>query len=143
SNTIVNSTDGVNWVLAGQPGTGTTLTGVVYGNGQFVAVGNKTELLGLGRPGRILTSADGVNWIPREPETTNQLYGIAYGNGQFVAAGGFRGPDPGPLREGTILTSTDGVNWTPRLSGTTIGLHAITYGNGQFVAVGDDGNIVS
>src|SRR3989442_12526152 len=64
------------------------LSGIAYGDGQFVAVGGVYGS-DFGRISRvILTSADAVTWIQRHPElplSLGGLSGIAYGNGQFVA----------------------------------------------------------
>lgn len=92
------------------------LSGIAYGNGQFVAVGGQT----------ILTSTDGLNWTPRNSPTTH-LSGIAYGGGLFVVVG----------YGGTILASNDGADWTVRRSGTADEwLRGVVYGDGRFVAVG-------
>ena len=50
------------------------LNGVAYGDGLFVAVGNR---------GTILTSPDGVNWTARTSGTSNNLYAVTYGNGRL------------------------------------------------------------
>jgi hypothetical protein len=57
---------------------GTSLSGVTYGNGLFVAVGSY---------GTILTSPDGVSWTARASGTSNFLNGVTYANGLFVAVG--------------------------------------------------------
>ena len=105
------------------PLTGPTLHGISYGNGQWVAVGNR---------GAIVTSSDGVNWASGAAigasGTIENLSAISYGNGQWVAVGAM----------GTIVNSPDGVTWTPQISGTSVFLYAITYGNGRWVAVGYD-----
>ncbi len=90
------------------------LTGVAYGNGTFVAVGER---------GTILTSPDGTAWTESSSGTERFLYAAAYGNGTFVAVG----------EAGTILTSPDGDTWTARNSGTTDTLTAVCFGNGRFV----------
>ena len=97
--------------------TESSIGGVTYGGGQFVAVGD---------PGTVLTSPDGETWMVRDPGTTDSLRGIAYGNGLFVATG----------TGGLILTSPDGITWTSRDGRTTKNLSGVTYGNGRFVAVG-------
>jgi len=132
--TILTSADGVNWVRR-QAQTSGGLSGIAYGNGQFVAVGTlySGDLLGIGST--IVTSVDGITWVQRQSGTLAEgfpyLRGIAYGNGEFAAVGG------------TILTSADGVNWTKRQSGTTVnGLSGIVYGGGHFVAVGSGGTIL-
>jgi hypothetical protein len=95
----------------------------VFGNGSFVAVGYG---------GAILTSADGLSWIPRTSGTTAELTDIAYGNGLFVAVG----------KGGTVLTSADGVVWaaSPTDAG---GFFHVSYGNGRFIAMGASGSIFS
>jgi hypothetical protein len=72
---------------------------VTYGNGTFVAVGDR---------GAIFTSPDGVTWTRRTSPTddwlsgVNWLGGVTYGNGIFVAVG----RDVGSYSDyGTILTS--------------------------------------
>src|SRR5437762_12634742 len=63
-----------------------SLLAVTYGNGQFVAVGNR---------GVILTSTDRVNWVQRffnsekpSPQVSpGYLSAITYHDGQFVAVG--------------------------------------------------------
>ncbi len=105
------------WHLRNPLPQGSSLSGVTYGNGTFVAVGDT---------GTILTSSDGVTWTTRTSGTTNYLDGVTYGNGTFVAVGD----------TGTILTSSDGVTWTARTSGTSNYLAGVTYGNGTFVVVG-------
>jgi len=93
------------------------LSGAIYGNGIFVAVGEK---------GTILTSQDGVTWITRTSGVTSNLYRVTHGNSTFVVVG----------EKGTILTSQDGVTWTKRVSGITSALFDVTYGNNIFVVVG-------
>lgn len=60
-----------------------TMTGVVFANGQFVAVG---------ATGVAATSSDAINWTESATATTNQLNALAYLNGLFVAVAG-PGPD--------------------------------------------------
>lgn len=71
---------------------GNFLRSVVYGGGQFVAVGVS---------GTIITSPDGSTWTVQNSPTTNNLRSVAYGGGQYVAAG----------EGGVAMTSPDGVNW--------------------------------
>ena len=74
------------WHLRNPLPQGSNLSGVAYGNGTFVAVGDT---------GTILTSPDGVAWDSRTSGTSNLLVGVTYGNGTFVAVGS----------NGTILQS--------------------------------------
>ncbi|WP_019551589.1 hypothetical protein [Thermus scotoductus] len=59
---------------------------MTYGNGLFVAVGDR---------GAILTSPDGVNWTRLTSPTRYSLSSVTYGNGLFVVVG----------EGGAILTS--------------------------------------
>jgi hypothetical protein len=133
----VTSTDGSNWVLdqwrihGVEYGGSDFVNGIAFGNGQFVVVGG-----GWDAAPNILTSTDGVNWVPRQLSAPFPiLYGIGYGNGRFVAVGNgcmilqsgsiidlsiARGTGSGPLTlslEGpigldyTIQTSSDLVSW--------------------------------
>jgi hypothetical protein len=132
-NGILTSTDAVTWIdresasdLSGRP-----LSAVSFGNGQFVAVGDS---------GLVLSSPDGVRWLPQQAGTTNDLTSIAFGNGQFVAL-----LDPRNSRS-NIVTSTDGVNWTlqaPTPRHILLPLYDVAYGSGRFVAVGGYGTIVT
>lgn len=103
-------------------GTTQGLSGVIYGGGKFVVVGES---------GTILTSADGEAWTVRESGTEQSLRGVTYGAGKFLAVG----------QGGTALTSTDGITWTARDARTTKFLSAAAFGNGVFVAVGGSGHI--
>jgi hypothetical protein len=85
--TILTSPDGVTG-RCGPRGRATTLNGVTYGNGLFVAVGDRRHHPHL---------PDGVTWTVRTSGTGNDLYGVTYGNGLFVAVG-----------DSTILTSRTG-----------------------------------
>src|SRR5262249_13143133 len=126
----VTSSDGIEWVPH-QTGTIDYVNGLGYGNGQFVAVGDK-----------ILTSTDGINWVQRfSAPAHGNFAGIAYGNGQFVAVG----PQDTNTGSGDRVTATsaDGINWAPhqwQLDDDDFGRNAvvsgIAYGNGQFVTVG-------
>ncbi|MEL7566705.1 MAG: immunoglobulin-like domain-containing protein, partial [Dehalobacterium sp.] len=98
---------------------------VVYGDGQFVAVGQS---------GKILLSADGENWVTKTVSPMDYtLLSVTYANGKYVAAGmGTTTAKP----KGGIMTSDDGENWTVRHSHTTYTLWDVTYGGGVFAAVG-------
>ena len=127
------------WVKVANPAFGVTsgVSGIAYGGGKFVAVGNNSEMA---------YSTDGINWTAvantgfTKTNLSGNLYGIAdiaYGGGKFVAVGGGN----------QMAYSTDGINWTavantaflPSLN--VLGYDAtnilcVTYGNGKFVAGG-------
>ena len=163
---ILTSSNGVAWttVKMEMPGYSCALSGVAYGGGQFVAVGEE---------GTILTSPDGVTWTAQTSGTETVLYAVAYGGGKFVVVGfsnvfytssdginwtahasgspqyyhyavAYDGSQfVATGRNGVILTSPDGVHWTSRTSGTTETLEGIVYGGGQFVVSGRNGVILT
>jgi hypothetical protein len=106
------------WIVR-NPGTTTDyFTGVNYGKGSYVVVGQQ---------GAILTSPDGATWKRQQSGTTTWLSDVAFGNNIFAIVG----------QNGTILTSSNGFSWTPRVSGTSNDFNRIRFLNGEFIAVGD------
>ena len=91
---------------------GAAISGVAYGNDNFVVVGNS---------GTILSSSDnGTTWDNRTNSsvTSKNLYHVGYGNNVFVAVG----------IDGTIVTSSDnGTTWTSRTSGFSNSLYNVIY----------------
>jgi hypothetical protein len=118
---IYASSDGLTWSnrLSGIY-TGFSLHDVIYGNGQFVAVGNR---------GQIYTSADGLTWMPRVPPDTNIWFrSVAFGNETYVAVG--------TLNQGFVACqSFDGQNWSPPavIASNRVPLK-VAFGDGTFVA---------
>ncbi|RTL01630.1 MAG: hypothetical protein EKK57_04200 [Proteobacteria bacterium] len=100
--------------------------GVTYGNGKFIAVGDK---------GLLKTSNDGISWITQNSSTQKSLMAVVSGtNLPYIAVG----------TAGTIVMSPDGVNWATQSSGVSeSNLFAITYGNNQYVVVGQNGVILT
>jgi len=158
---IFTSNDGVEWTEQDST-TRNNLTGVSYGDGQYVAVGWR---------GTILKSGDGTSWSIVESPTPYDLEDVAYGDSGFVAVG-YRGvivhsADGSEWnlrandlenwmykygvgygngaymvvggRNGVALTSSDGINWTNQASGTNSHLNDVVYGDGIFMAVGEAG----
>ncbi|WP_338553707.1 S-layer homology domain-containing protein [Paenibacillus sp. KS-LC4] len=150
-----------NWT-ARTSGSTDTMYGVAYGNGVFVAGGDKIVtstdgvtwsavtsppgfsflasvsyggglFIGVGWSGNLFTSPDGTTWTGQSSGTSSVLRDAVYGNNLYVVVGD----------NGYILTSTDGVTWTSRASSTSSALNRITYGNGKYVAVGNQGTIVT
>jgi hypothetical protein len=110
--------------------TTSSLNGVAFGNGQFVAVGAS---------GVILTSTDGANWVLRAG-ATNQvvLHAVTYGSNGFVAVG--EATSSGNSQP-AVWVSPDGTSWTSEdvsFANMTFGhwLLGVTYGGGLYVAVG-------
>ena len=109
----------------------TILSGVAYGDGLFVAVGDV---------GTIITSADGTNWVLRQSGTTDGLSDVAYGNGEFVAVGSVQLPNCYECLESITVTSSDGISWvsSAAILPEEFVFDRITFGNGHFVASGGD-----
>jgi hypothetical protein len=169
--TIVTSPDGTDWTLR-PSGTTDDLNEVVYGHGEFVAVGDHTPYPN----GTILTSTDGFQWTDVTCSTGKNTRAIAFANDLFVVAvndgGVLYGARP-EAREwqdgatgisydganlrgltwsnglwacvgnnGLLLTTTNPAAWTRRLTPTAENLHAVRYLNGTFIAIGNRGTIL-
>ena len=123
---ILESADGIHWSRPNLGDAYREMRGVAYGNGVFVVVGDREN---------ILTSADTVTWQTRRtgPET---LRWVIFAEGRFLAVGG---PNSGPA---LVLSSSNGIDWTGHdlsaATGVTV-LRAATYGQGTFLVVGDHG----
>lgn len=122
---VTTSTDGVNWttpVLAVTPkSVSYDVTGLVYGNGIFVAVC---------RIG-VLTSRDGITWTKTVISKTGcSWYSCMYANGKFVI-GGVNSSGV----NGFAATSTDGINWT-LANKNPANCQGLAYGNGVYFGVG-------
>ena len=76
SGAILSSSDGINWTSR-QSGTTKDLTGVCYGNGRFVAIGDE---------GTVLSSTDGATW-ETEPRLTRETLGMIASNGSGFLIG--------------------------------------------------------
>jgi hypothetical protein len=92
---------GTSWT-ARTSGTSSTLYGVTYGNGLYVAVGSSGSS---GSDGAILTSSDGITWTSSTSAGVGGFRGAAYGNSTFVIVGS----------DGKIFTSSNGTSWTAGL----------------------------
>jgi hypothetical protein len=107
------------------------LTGVIFANSKFVAVGGG---------GISAVSTNGINWTTNNYSTLNtNLNAVTFGNGQFVAVGGQNN------NYGVIFTSPDGLNWTQQFKHATgityQALNSVNFANGAFVACGGGGAI--
>ncbi len=90
---------------------------VVFVDGRFVA---------LDAYGRIVTSLDGITWVPTEVPEVYLAALLAYGNSTFAAVG---------FTPGIFAVSPDGTNWV-RHAAELNSLTSILYTNGLYVAVG-------
>jgi len=161
NNTILTSSDGLNWIS--QPP-------VTYGY-LFNAAWLGSHFAAVGQGGHIITSANGVNWTLRTSGTFNPLCGIAKSDAVYVTVGSvivLSSPDENVWTSrstdltnsvcgivwsgsrfvtvgygGKILTSTDGLSWTSGASGTTTSLNGIAWSGTKFVAVGNTGTVLT
>jgi len=98
------TSDGETWIDKNDA-TATSMTGIAFGEGRFVAVGGGVSLV----------SDDAETWT--EHALTPTLDKIAYGDGDFIAVG-----EEGAYR------SSDGVDWTALSVAPTPRLRAIGFG---------------
>jgi hypothetical protein len=157
ADSVYRSTDaGKTWARKNGTG-GATHWRTAYGNGHWVAVGDKNGSVGVRK-----VSEDGINWHDYSDQVGFRLNSVAYGAGRFVAVGeGGNGlvttdgktwerTDPVGLGDfpvvafgdgkfvvcaGRCRTSSDGKTWSAPGSGSGPSTH--TYGKGQWVGMGD------
>jgi len=123
---IQAANDGATWTTRTSGFGSTSIRGVTYGDGLYVAVGES---------GKLTTSTDGTTWTTRTSGfgSTNIL-GVTYGDGLYVAVG----------LSGKLTTSPDGTTWTTRTSGFgTTNIYGVTYGDELYVAVGLSGKLTT
>jgi hypothetical protein len=169
----LSATPALNWQTAeyvpGAFDTNDYLLAAIYGDNQFVAVGND--------PGVTFSSPTGLGWLQGGLSMSGSVAtGIAYGNGLYVVVNSagqiFASPDGttwsntadsqltlnavawgsnefvavGYLSGPVALTSTNGTVWTqrnPNIQNTQVSLRAILYDGSRFVAAGDNGTIAT
>lgn len=93
-----------------------------YGNGRFVAVGDK-----------IVYSDDGVSWTTAL-DNDIKWGSIAYGNGRFVAVPYMITPQSGHTEIGRVAYSDDGINWNEEYLLPDDHWLSVFYCGGRFVA---------
>src|SRR5882762_5814609 len=111
-----------------ETGLTTTLNGIAYGGGIFVAVGDQQT---------ILSSSNACTWTLRRQNSAlpRPFRGVTYGNGLFLAVGS---------REALIYSSSDGLHWQSAIYNVEDrDLNGIVYAKGIFVAVGYDSTVPS
>jgi hypothetical protein len=96
---------------------GGELSGITYGDGHFVAVGPRGELL---------TSTNAVNWERGTIPSAGLITDVRYGNGLFLAVGSVSN------QLGVAMVSTNPIDWrTNIVSGNRV--ESCAFGNGLFV----------
>ena len=116
---VLTSPNGQDWTLQ-RSRTINDLNAITYGNGRFVAVGDRV----------ILTSTNGVDWGNVYPGFVN-LKSVTYGNGLFVAA---------PVYSSGFLVSSNSIDWQSvpvgPVNGYGVYVSTVTFAGGLFVAAG-------
>jgi hypothetical protein len=128
--TVMTSSDGAVWTI--REAANRDWRSVTYGNGIFVAVASDAADITVA--GAVMTSTDGVEWIPQTPSAANAWRAVTYGDGAFVAVAS----NSVDGTAGRVMASPDGAAWTSQDSPTR-GWKAVTWGSGTFVAVSESG----
>ena len=121
-----HSDDGYNYSIHRVPNA--YWSGIVYGNGRFVA---NTNLIynGASGPSIVVYSDDGYNWKESSiPSTCDDFVEITYFNNMFIAA-------LNNIDGAKLYVSEDGVVWSQR--GYPSRINSFAVGNGVCVGVGD------
>ena len=100
---------------------------IAYGNGRFVAVGERGAVV---VAMALAPTNYSARWINISGVSDDNLIGVEYGNGMYLAISD----------GGMVMTSPDGIEWTRHWLGmrgnlTGEGVTSLAYGNGLFVAV--------
>lgn len=130
---VNTSPDGATWtnrlLLTGSLNNSIGFTGLAYGNGVFIVVGENNALP------MVYSSPDGVTWTARTftgetvPYVSAPL--VAFGNGVFAAQ----------ADTGSVFTSSDGATWTRHAIAGMSQLTLLRYVNGQFIGCASNGDL--
>jgi len=102
----------------------------------YCVAASDSRLVAVGPAAPVLTSEDGLTWLPRHAGIPPDvgLNAVVWGAGRFVAVG----------PRGAIFSSPDGLEWEEEYSGVrNFILISVSYGGGLFVAVGEYGTILT
>lgn len=108
---------GSGWELRNKPVACNVTDDVTYAANRWV---------GVGEDGKVITSANGSDWITLPPITENNLHAVTHDGTRFVACGD----------NGTVISSPDGLVWQIHETGTDTHFLDITFGAGRFVLTG-------
>lgn len=133
------SSNGINWTAASGSTFGPSgdANDIAYGTGRWVAVGSSVAAPTYGGT-TIVTSTDGINWIPAVSGAFSSSYGtgVAYSPtlNRWVATG----------LATPVLVSSDGLNWSSvGVTGApAAGLLNVTWTGKRWVAVGNRPNTI-
>ena len=120
SDSIITSSDGINWTTTNSNFSGASVT---YGGGKFVVISYNSAT----------TSTDGITWTTPQALPPGSWKSIAYGKSKYVA-----------VQYNSITTSSDGVTWTNPVTVTgTSAWGSVAFGNNTFVATSGQDVITS
>ena len=124
------SVDGKTWSNATTPLTGyqVSWSGVTYGNGKYVIVGQDFFNVGLNTG----YSYDGKTWYAGNTLSGECFSRVAFGEKRFVAVGLYGVLSTNPAQ----AYSDDGVSWSYTTTPFNYRYNSVAFGNGRFVAVG-------
>jgi len=131
TNIFGTTTDGAAWEFSKHEGNYSRyVRGIVFHNGQFVALGGDPGSVGAAKPFALI-SADGKSWGSLiEQPGKHILRRFAVGNGNIVGVGD----------RGRRAVSADGVTWQDSPAAKAIDtLVDVAFGAGRFVGVGLNG----
>ena len=101
---VLTSSDGETWSeMAMTEG----CYSIVWGDGQFVAVGSH---------GAVLTSPDGLDWTEQDSGTSGSIYSVAWNGSLYVAVG----------IDGLVRVSADGYVWYGQASNASSSLQSVS-----------------
>ena len=89
-------------------------------------VWNGTVFVAVGSDGRVLTSADGIDWVPRALATDAHLHGVASFGAEIVAVGS----------EIVLLSDDHGETWVTKQVSAETTLGAVAVNSSQVVVAG-------
>ena len=135
TNTVMLSSDGINWTSVADPmnsayhewtsiTSGVATSGISSGEMTYVAVSP-------GGSYRMMYSVSGSSWSLASAQEMNGWHSVTYGDGKFVTVsynGSWR-----------VAHSTDGYTWTLASAAENNSWQEVCYGNGKFVAVASSG----
>lgn len=123
------SADGTTWSAASLPGAFTTLAGIAYGRGRYVAVGGDADHNLV-----VATSTDGMTWTQESVGvpgglTSRYTFRPIFAGGEFLIPSNDR-----TAQSSAYLISHDGLTWTKTLQPQNWYLQQIAWDGTKFVA---------
>lgn len=130
----------VRWVLGGRTQWWVSTDALSFDQSPYTSldaisqiIGTATGFIAVGGNSTILTSADGLVWIPQTSASAANFKSVAQSNtGRFIAVGA----------AGKIQTSLNAIDWSDVVSGTSSALNSVVHSTVGWVAVGNGGTVL-